>query len=98
MWAFLSESVRVLFFGVHKDGDTLKTILNPETFAGVIVSDDAAVYANFTQAQKCWAHLIHKAIKLKLQDPQNREYQTFAESLLAILSQGVPHQAGRSVP
>ena len=84
VWAFLSESVRVLFFGVHKDGETLKTILNPETFAGVIVSDDAAVYANFTKAQKCWAHLIRKAIKLKLQDPENRQYQTFAESLLTI--------------
>ena len=53
VWAFVSEKVRVLFFGVHKDADTLKQILNPETFAGIVVSDDAAVYANFTQSQKC---------------------------------------------
>ena len=43
-----------LFFGVHKDADTLQEILDPETFAGLVISDDAAVYANFTQAQKCW--------------------------------------------
>ena len=53
VWTFVSEKVRVLFFGVHKDADTLKQILNPETFAGIVVSDDAAVYANFTQSQKC---------------------------------------------
>ena len=37
-----------------------------------------------TKAQKCWAHLILKAIKRKLQDSENRQYQTFAESLLNI--------------
>ena len=58
VWAFLSEKARVLFFGVHKDADTLKKILDPETFAGLVISDDYAVYANFTKAQKCWAHLI----------------------------------------
>ena len=31
-WAFLSEKARVLFFGVHKDADTLKEILDPQTF------------------------------------------------------------------
>ena len=66
MWAFLSEKVRVLFFGVHKDAETLRQILDPATFAGIVISDDAAVYANFTQSQKCWAHLLRKAIKLTL--------------------------------
>lgn len=63
VWAFLSEKARVLFFGVHKDADTLKAILDPATFAGLVFSDDAAVYADFTEAQKCWAHLLRKAIK-----------------------------------
>ena len=49
VWAFLSEKARVLLFGVHKDADTLKKILDPATFAGIVISDDAAVYANFTQ-------------------------------------------------
>lgn len=84
VWAFLSEKARVLFFGVHKDADTLKEILDPETFAGLVISDDAAVYANFSQAQKCWAHLLRKAIKLTLQEPDNVEYRQFTDRLLEI--------------
>ncbi len=84
VWAFLSEQVRVLFFGVHKDADTLRQILDPATFAGLVISDDAAVYANFTQAQKCWAHLLRKAIKLTLLDPTNLEYRRFTDRLLEI--------------
>jgi transposase len=84
VWAFLSEKARVLFFGVHKDADTLKEILDPQTFAGLVLSDDAAVYANFSQAQKCWAHLLRKAIKLTLQEPANQEYRQFTDRLLEI--------------
>lgn len=84
VWAFLSEKARVLFFGVHKDGDTLAKILDPASFAGLVVSDDAAVYANFTQSQKCWAHLLRKAIKLTLQEPDNQEYRQFADGLLDV--------------
>jgi len=84
VWAFLSEKARLLFFGVHKDADTLKQILDPATFTGLVVSDDAAVYANFTQSQKCWAHLLRKAIKLTLQAPDNLDYRTFADRLLEI--------------
>jgi len=84
VWAFLSEKARVLLFGVHKDADTLKQILDPETFAGIVISDDAAVYENFTAAQKCWAHLVRKAIKLTLQDPNNGDYRNLADRLLEI--------------
>jgi len=84
VWAFLSEKARVLLFGVHKDADTLKLILDPETFAGIVISDDAAVYENFTAAQKCWAHLVRKAIKLTLQDPKNGDYRNLADRLLEI--------------
>jgi len=84
VWAFLSEKARVLFFGVHKDADTLKEILDPQTFSGLLISDDYAVYANFSQAQKCWAHLLRKAIKLTLQEPNNQEYRQFTDGLLAI--------------
>lgn len=84
VWAFLNEKLTVLFYGVHKDGATLAEILNKETFAGVIVSDDAAVYQDFTKSQKCWAHLIRKAIKLTLQDPENATYRHFADRLLEI--------------
>jgi hypothetical protein len=53
VWAFLSDKLTVLFYGVHKDGDTLAEILNQETFAGTIISDDAAIYQGFSKAQKC---------------------------------------------
>lgn len=84
VWAFLSEKARVVFHGVPKDADTLKEILDPETFGGLVISDDAAVYANFSQAQKCWAHLLRKAIKLTLQEPDNQEYRQFTDRLLEI--------------
>jgi hypothetical protein len=84
VWAFLSEKARVVLFGVHKDAATLEQFLNPQTFGGLVISDDAAVYANFSQAQKCWAHLLRKAIKLTLQEPANQEYRQFTDRLLEI--------------
>jgi transposase len=84
VWAFLSEKARVVLFGVHKDAATLQQVLDPQTFAGLVISDDAAVYANFSQAQKCWAHLLRKAIKLTLQEPENQEYRRFTDRLLEI--------------
>jgi transposase len=84
VWAFLSEKARVLLFGVHKDAGTLQKILDPASFAGIVISDDAAVYANFSQSQKCWAHLLRKAIKLTVQEPTNAAYRTFTDRLLEI--------------
>src|SRR5208282_1514725 len=79
VWAFLSEKARLLIFGVHKDAETLKQILDLEKFLGILISDDAAVYTNFTAAQKCWAHLLRKAIKLTLHEPDNQEYRAFTD-------------------
>jgi hypothetical protein len=87
VWAFLSEQARVLLFGVHKDAATLRAVLDPATFAGIVFSDDAANYANFTQAQKCWAHLLRKAIKLTLHEPANTTYRAFTDRLLEIYRQ-----------
>jgi len=84
VWAFLSEKARLLLFGVHKDAQTLSSLLDPATFTGILISDDAAAYGHFTQAQKCWAHLLRKAIKLTLQDPDNEGYRSFADRLLEI--------------
>lgn len=84
VWVFLSEQVRLLFFGVPKDAATLERILDPARFAGIVISDDAAVYAGFTQSQKCWAHLLCKPIKLTLMEPDNAEYRRFADRLLEI--------------
>jgi transposase len=87
VWAFLSEKARVVLFGVHKDAETLEQMLDPATFAGLVISDDAAVYANFSQSQKCWAHLLRKAIKLTLQEPTNQEFRQFTDRLLEIYRQ-----------
>jgi len=95
VWAFLSEKVRVLFFGVHKDAETLRQILDPATFAGIVISDDAAVYANFTQSQKCWAHFLRKAIKLTLMEPANAEYRQLTDRLLEIYREACRVQRDR---
>jgi transposase len=84
VWALLSEKARVLLFGVHKDAATLENLLNPAIFAGIVISDHAAVYGQFNKTQKCWAHLLRKAIKLTLQAPDNAAYRDFADRLLAI--------------
>jgi hypothetical protein len=68
VWAFLSEQARVIFFGVHKDGKTLEQILDPATFAGLLISDDAAVYAHFTQAQNCWRFTARPAASSRTDD------------------------------
>jgi len=95
VWAFVSEKVRLLFFGVHKDAATLKEILDPETFAGIVVSDDAAVYANFTQSQKCWAHLLRKAIKLTLLEPDNAVFRQLTDRLLEVYREACRVQSDR---
>jgi len=84
VWALLSEKARVLLFGVPKDADTLEKILDPASFAGIVISDHASVYDSFSATQKCWAHLLRKAIKLTLQDPSNEDYRTLTDRLLEI--------------
>jgi transposase len=85
LWAFASKLHRVFLFGCHKDDATLDKVLPPDVFDGIGVSDDAGVYQNrFTQAQKCWAHLLRKAIKLAIMYPNNQKYQRFLDQLLEI--------------
>ena len=85
LWAFASKLQRVFLFGCRKDDATLDQMLPPEVFEGIGVSDDAAVYqGRFVQAQKCWAHLLRKAIKLTLLYPHKRKYQRFLDRLLQL--------------
>jgi hypothetical protein len=85
LWVFASALQRVFLFGCHKDGKTLDTILPEDIFGGVGVSDDAAVYQRrFSWAQKCWAHLLRKAIRLALLYPRKKSYQRFLDHLLAL--------------
>ncbi len=85
LWAFASQWQRVFLFGCHKDDETLDAILPPDVFTGIGVSDDAAVYRDrFVQAQKCWAHLLRKAIRLALLYPRKKTYQRFLDRLLEL--------------
>ena len=84
VWAFLSEHARLLVLGCHKDEATLEVLLPKEKFPGTLVSDDALVYRGFSQAQKCWAHLLRKAIKLTLLSPGRPGYRTFCDGLLTL--------------
>jgi transposase len=89
LWAFASKLHRVFLFGCHKDDATLDAMLPPDVFDGIGVSDNAAVYCNrFTQAQKCWAHLLRKAIKLAMMYPGEAKYQRFLDGLLEIYRDG----------
>ena len=88
VWAFLSEHSRITVFGCRKDGETLAVLLKKEDFKGILVSDDAAVYQGFNLAQKCWAHLLRKAIRLTLLKPDRVHYKTFLDALLEIYRQG----------
>ena len=81
---FLSEHSRLMIFGCRQDAATLDVLLPKETFAGTIVSDDAAIYRGFAKAQKCWAHPLRKAIKLTLLAPNSRRYREFKDGLLKL--------------
>ena len=50
----------------------------------MLVSDDAAVYQQGYQGQKCWAHLLRKMVKLVLLDPENRVYRRVLDDLLTL--------------
>lgn len=85
LWTFASKLQRIFLFGCRKDGDTLDQMLPPEVFQGIGVSDDAAVYRRrFVQAQKCWAHLLRKAIRLAVLYPRKQKYQRFLDQLLQL--------------
>jgi hypothetical protein len=85
LWTFASAGQRVFLFGCHKDAATLDAMLPPEVFHGIGVSDDAAVYRDrFERAQKCWAHLLRKAIRLALLYPRRKKYQRFLDELLGL--------------
>jgi transposase len=85
LWAFASDLQRVFLFGCRKDAQTLDQILPPDVFDGIGVSDDASVYRErFAQSQKCWAHLLRKAIRLALLYPHTKKYQRFLDRLLEV--------------
>jgi transposase len=83
-WVF-STAMHVLFrCGVSRKKEEAIAVLG-NSFDGIGVTDDYAAYKNlFSKHQLCWAHLIHKAIKLALQHPDQPQYATFLDHLCGI--------------
>lgn len=88
-WVFTSLLHTVLLYGRKRDAVVLDEMLPRDVFTGIGVSDDYAVYRNrFSKGQKCWAHLLRKAIKLMLSYPDNPRYREFFEELLSVFREG----------
>lgn len=84
-WIFTTLTHTVLLYGRTRDASVLDEILPRGSFKGVGVSDDYGAYRNrFTRSQKCWSHLLRKAIALMLAHPEKREYRRFFRRLLAL--------------
>jgi len=94
-WAF-STMKHVLFrCGVGRGKVEAETILG-KLFAGIGVTDDYGAYKKmFTRHQLCWAHLIRKAIKLALQNPDDKHYAKFLEELCDIYQDAVRYRNDR---
>ena len=95
VWAFLSEKARVVLFGVHKDAATLEQILDPATFAGMVISDDAAVYANFSQVAKVLGASVAEGDQADAARAEQCRVPPVHRSLAGDLSPGVPRATRR---
>ena len=94
LWLFQSAQHLVLKFGCRKDAKTLEQMLPRDVFRGTAVSDDATVYQRrFDSVQKCWAHLLRKAIQLALLYPEKPRYRTFLDDLLSLYREAKRSQA-----
>lgn len=95
-WVFTTLSHTVLLYGRMRDASVLDEILPSDRFQGIGVSDDYAAYRErFPRSQKCWSHLLRKAIALMLAHPAKRHYRRFFERLLDLYRQAKRYQQDR---
>lgn len=95
-WVFTTLTHTVLLYGRTREASVLDEILPRDKFHGIGVSDDYSAYQNrFTKGQKCWAHLLRKAIQLMLTNPTVDHYRLFFEGLLAIFRKAKQDQIDR---
>ena len=66
VWAFLSEKVRVLFFGVRGDPETLRQILDPAIFTGLVDVATMRRCMRENPIAEVLGNFFRKAIKLTL--------------------------------
>lgn len=95
-WVFTTLSHTVLLYGRMRDASVLDEILPRDRFGGIGVSDDYAAYRErFPRSQKCWSHLLRKAIALMLAHPAKRHYRRFFERLLDLYREAKRYQQDR---
>lgn len=95
-WVFTTLSHTVLLYGRTRDASVLDEILPCDRFQGIGVSDDYAAYRErFPRNQKCWSHLLRKAIALMLAHPAKRHYRRFFERLLDLYREAKRYQQDR---
>jgi uncharacterized small protein (DUF1192 family) len=92
-WVF-STSLHVLYrCGVTRKKTEATDVLG-DSFGGIGVTDDYAAYQSlFSQHQLCWAHLIRKAIKLALKNPDQPQYAEFLDGLCRIYDEAKERRA-----
>ena len=83
-WIFSTAEPVLFRCGVSRKKTEATSVLG-DFFNGIGVTDDYAAYKNlFSEHQLCWAHLLRKAIKLVLQNPDVTEYADFMDQLCGI--------------
>ena len=87
-WGFKSLLHTLMVYGKNRAEDVLDKILPRELFRGTGITDCYQIYVDrFDKAQKCWAHLLRKILKLHLLYPKNKEYENFLKKLGKIFSE-----------
>ena len=77
----------------ERNASVLDEVLPSDRFQGIGVSDDYAAYRDrFPRSQKCWSHLLRKAIALMLAHPAKRHYRRFFERLLELYREAKRYQ------
>lgn len=95
-WVFTTLSHTVLLYGRTRDASVLDEVLPRDRFQGIGVSDDYAAYRDrFSRSQKCWSHLLRKAIALMLAHPAKHHYRRFFERLLELYREAKRYQQDR---
>ena len=87
-WGFKSILHTLMLYGKDRSEEVLDNVLPRELFRGTGITDCYKIYEDrFDKAQKCWAHILRKIIKLHLLHPKNKEYKYFLKKLGKIFSE-----------
>lgn len=87
-WGFKSLLHTFMVYGKNRSEEVLDKVLPRALFRGTGITDCYQIYVDrFDSAQKCWAHLLRKILKLHLLYPKNLEYKNSLKKLGKIFSE-----------